>query len=366
MRPSDIEILHCPRCHGSLTLTTLDVENGNVVNGVLRCPACSKSYPILNHVCIFLTDAERDALLSPEEKRLAAALCPGGEGLEGLPLDPRHTHAGRNWAYQFADAFPVDRRLLENIDGFWGETAFFKFCGLDKGAMADKTLAVFCGGTGREAWHLCRTGAQRIIVLDLGGHIGCLPALLAEHLDKLVLIRCDVMRHPIKSGTCAVAICDHALQHIPDYAGAYRAMAETTVSGGLISICVYSFENNWPMTHVVEPAKRVLHLLPVHALRVLALVPAGLIWLYQTVLCGSVGLFFPRLSAKLPWNQLFSLWLRDGFGKIWEACFDLLHAPVSYHFNQTEVTNLATDTGLRIQSLEMVNKTMWTMVAEKV
>lgn len=367
MRPSDLDLLRCPACSGELALSARRVDNGNVVSGLLRCPGCGRDYPIIDHVCVFLSEAERDILLSDEEKRLIRELRADAGAVAGAGDDPdrRQMRVGINWEYQFSGAFPVGRDILDNPDGFWGERAFYRFCGLDKADLDGRVVAVFCGGSGREAWHLRRTGAKRIVALDLGGHIGRLPRLLADSLDRLLLIRCDALRHPLRQGSCDVAICDHALQHIPDHAGAYRAMSEAVADGGLFSICVYSHENNWPMTRVVEPAKRVLHLFPIRVLRYAALAPAGLIWLYHAVACGGLGRVAPRLAARLPWNDLFALWRRDGFKKIWEACFDLIHAPVSHHFRQAETAGLALNNGLEIRRLELVNATMWTMVARK-
>jgi hypothetical protein len=119
------------------------------------------------------------------------------------------------------------------------------------------------------------------------------------------------------------------------------------------------------MTHVVEPAKSVLHLFPLKTLRWAAFVPALLIWLYSVVVCRFIGLLFPRLAVRMPWIELFTLWIKDGFKKIWEVSFGLIHAPISYHFPRSEVVSLAESNSQQSLTLEMINSILWTMVARK-
>ena len=46
MKRELMDILACPVCKGPLTLEVKKEEDGEVVEGSLRCPSCQHSYPI--------------------------------------------------------------------------------------------------------------------------------------------------------------------------------------------------------------------------------------------------------------------------------------------------------------------------------
>ena len=46
MKPELMEILACPVCKGTLDLTISKEEEGEIVEGTLRCESCDETYPI--------------------------------------------------------------------------------------------------------------------------------------------------------------------------------------------------------------------------------------------------------------------------------------------------------------------------------
>ena len=70
-----------------------------------------------------------------------------------------------------------------------------------------------------------------------------------------------------------------------------------------------------------------------------------------------------RKELPLPFFSLLNLWGKDGFSKFHEACYDLIQAPVSHHFKRNEIQEMAMKSHLNIQKLDMINQTMWTLVA---
>ena len=53
------------------------------------------------------------------------------------------------------------------------------------------------------------------------------------------------------------------------------------------------------------------------------------------------------------------------FKFIWSACFDLMHAPISYHFREDEMTALAESNGVTIEKLVLTHGTTWSLVGRK-
>jgi uncharacterized protein YbaR (Trm112 family) len=47
MPPNLMEIIVCPVCKGDLQLNaTREADDGDILEGTLRCPACNEDYPI--------------------------------------------------------------------------------------------------------------------------------------------------------------------------------------------------------------------------------------------------------------------------------------------------------------------------------
>lgn len=64
MRRELLEILACPMCKGTLTMTSVAVEADEVITGTLHCAACGEDYPIEQGI---------PNLLPPEMRRAMAA-----------------------------------------------------------------------------------------------------------------------------------------------------------------------------------------------------------------------------------------------------------------------------------------------------
>ena len=57
MKQSTLEIMCCPVCHATLSLST-KVENENIAKGNLHCSTCDRNYPIQNSIVHFIDSQE--------------------------------------------------------------------------------------------------------------------------------------------------------------------------------------------------------------------------------------------------------------------------------------------------------------------
>ncbi|MBF0312113.1 MAG: methyltransferase domain-containing protein [Oligoflexia bacterium] len=327
MKKDDLVFFCCPQCKSELDLPT---------PSTVKCLSCGQTYPIIDHVICFYT--------------------PHNE------INDKIIKTNHNWSLQFGKFFPVTLSLLENNYGFYGRNAFYKFSGLDSNTFTNKIIGIFCGGSGREAYHVCQASSQKVIVLDIGEHIFTLPNLLRNFMDKLILVRCDLSKSPIKKSSLDIAICDHALQHIPHQKTIFQEIFSTVKATGIFSCCVYSFENNFIMVYIIEPLKKVLSFMPPHGLFLLAIFPALALYLLTMILIIPLSKLFPSISHLIPFKDQLSEWWAHGFKKFWEACFDLLHAPISYHFKHAEMVEMANTTNAEVTKLINTNSSLWTMV----
>lgn len=360
MLADDISRLICPTCGTPLMLlhgTTM--TGGALVEGLAGCDGCQTRYPILHGVLILLHETDAEGILDDEDLRTYRRLLERHTSAAFRASDEAMRSSG-NWAEQLARRFPVTQEMLAG-EGFWGETSFWTFCGLGRDEVQGRNVCVYCGGSGREAHHLLRAGASKVWVVDIGAHLLRIMQTQRVYASRLVPVLADFRNNPVRPADVDISICDHALQHVEDNAGAFALMTSKTRPGGLVSVCVYSRENNLLMTHVVEPLKPLLHRLGRKGLLALARLPAALLYAAH-VTYGFLERIMPGMTKSLPFRELFRLWGRDGFTMFHHACFDLLHAPVSYHFARHELEEMARSNRVHVRTLHMVNRTMWTMV----
>ena len=64
MRKDMMEILVCPVCKGTLTLTIEKEANDEIVSGSLHCAACNETYPIKDSIPNLLPPDLRRAMES--------------------------------------------------------------------------------------------------------------------------------------------------------------------------------------------------------------------------------------------------------------------------------------------------------------
>lgn len=60
MKRGLMDILVCPVCRGSLTLTVVEVDGDEIVSGKLACDSCGEVYPIADTIPNLLTPELRD------------------------------------------------------------------------------------------------------------------------------------------------------------------------------------------------------------------------------------------------------------------------------------------------------------------
>ncbi len=368
MTPDDISLLQCIDCQGSLEIEDSVVDGSVLVNAILRCEKCHRKYPVIDHVALMFPRDDMFNYLKQWEKERIDEL-----GYFSSIIGKSLSHEGQkqtvavaeNWEYQWGTVINIDSPL--HVDDFsFSEEAQWAYIPIDRSIVEDSVVLLTCAGSGRELRHFSKLGPQKILVNEIGSEIYRLTELLPDALERIVLVRSDATHLPFRDGVADLAVCDHGLQHIFDHRAAFGELARTTRDDGTVSVCVYSHENNGIMTLVIEPLKPLLHLLPLKALRAFALFPAiamfGLIHLFYL----PMRAIAPIATSKLPLSELLKFWAPRPFHGIWCSCFDLMHAPISYHFRQNELTKLAEKHGTRVDKLIRTYGTLWSLVATKI
>ncbi|MBF0500424.1 MAG: methyltransferase domain-containing protein [Candidatus Riflebacteria bacterium] len=365
MRVSDINLLQCLDCAGDLYLRQGTPDGHIIVQGILVCAQCGSWYPIVDEVGIFFKPALLSNYLSPRESEVIRSF-----GLSpSLPKtatdeEKRQLAVSQNWEFEWNIIHPFEKKDLTG-NGFFGAEVFWNFIPLERYEIHNKIVFIGCGARGREAFHVAQENPSLIIINEIGSEIYSIKDLFSDSPVPILLLRGDLTSLPLKDHTVNVAICDHALQHIPDYQKAFSVLSRIVCSGGMTAICVYSLENNFLMTDIIEPLKQFFHFLPIRFQHLLGFVPA----LFFAVLIAGfyrpVHFLFPVMYKYLPLVEHFEMWGGCSLKFLWTACFDLIHAPVSHHFDEDEMKQLAASNLLRIELLKNTNQTLWSMICKK-
>lgn len=365
---TDLHFLCCLRCKTDIAFKKGTVENERIINGILICPSCQAEYPVLREVAIFFRPHLINAYLDEEERLISKDL---GMALDlidapeskGSPLQLKACH---NWEFQWQRLNTYDEAQLSQNNGSWlGADFFWKCLPLAADDIDGKVIFIGCGGRGREAFHINKRNPRKIIVNEIGHEIYSLRKLFSRHADRLLLIRGDLKDLPLKENSVDVSLCDHALQHIDNHKQGFKSLAQVVTKGGKIAVCVYSHEHNMFMTKIIEPLKIVIRRLPVQAIRWLALLPAIILYVILKIIYQPTYHSLPCLFRLLPLSEHMLFWSRNDFRSIWTICFDLIHAPISYHFRRQEMLLLAEDNELIVNTLINTHQTLWSMVALK-
>jgi SAM-dependent methyltransferase/uncharacterized protein YbaR (Trm112 family) len=368
MNLAHLALLQCPECSGDLEVLAGETEAEVLLNGLLGCRRCSRTYPVLDGIGIFFRHDAPDPLTPTERARLAVF---GHNPTPSQADGPGNTHAhrraavGSNWEFQWQEIHPFSREHLEG-EGFLSRAAFNRFVPLPEGVFQGKSVLIGGAGRGREAFHVAAHGARLIVAVELGREIAAIPELLAgEPAVELLLLRADLTALPLRAGSLDLAICDHVLQHVHDHRQGFAELARVTRSGGEVAICVYSWEGNLLMTHVIEPMKAIFHRIPLRILFGLALIPSVLVEGLIRCVYQPLERVAPRWARHLPLREHFLCWAKNEFRTTWMSIFDLLHAPISYHFRREEVERLAVGNHLRVEVLQHTHGVLWSLIGRR-
>ena len=213
-----LSYLVCPSCETSFDLSVTKTEDGEIIEGELRCTSCSSTFPITSGI-------------------------PRFANLDHVESDKRATAAGFGWQWQHFTQ--EDERYAEQFLG-WIAPVTPEF-------FHDKVVLEGGCGKGRHTQLAARWGARDVIGIDLS--VAVETAFAATRaLPNAHIIQADIYHLPL-ARTFDYAFSVGVLHHLPDPRGGFLALASKVKPGGHISAWIYGAENNEWITRFVNPVR---------------------------------------------------------------------------------------------------------------
>lgn len=215
-------LLHCPGCHGDLTLEVRGEAQGEVETGGLTCSQCGADYPIVDFIPRF------------------------------VPAENYSSSFGFQWNH-------FRRTQLDSCTGQpITRDRFFAQSGWAAADMTDRwTLDLGCGA-GRFAQVSLNAGA-RLVAVDYSSAVDACQRNLGPH-PRLDVVQADVYRLPFRRQRFDFVYCFGVLQHTPDVHGSFAALVEQMAPGGRIAVDVYprvALNVLWPKYWLRPLTKRI-------------------------------------------------------------------------------------------------------------
>jgi hypothetical protein len=365
---SDLSLLQCVDCFGSLKIIHVQENQNIILNALVECTDCKRNYPILNGVGIFFKKHVYGSYLTKEEEAQIKKL-KYQKALEGITGVTNSNDVNQLNGTQFYQQIFEEFVQYTNEDfgksDYQGKEMFQKFIPMDFNSFNDKEIFIGCGGGGREVFHILNHNPKKIIVVEINSIIHTYPKLFPSSGDKLISLRSDLCFHPVKKNIVDISICDHALQHVAQNKLGFKQLVDVTKKGGNIAICVYSYENNFIMTHIVENLKVILKKIPNSLFWKLSFFTALFNYFLINAFYIPLNKFFPSFSKFIPLSKHMLFWAKFSLKMIRVAHFDLLIAPISYHFKKDEMEDFVKENSLGKLKLINTHSTTWSLVCKK-
>lgn len=299
------------------------VEQSEIMEGALRCGACSASFPITRGIPRFAQ-------------------------LDEIETDKQATAANFGWQWQYFTE--DDTRYAEQFLGWIAPVTpeFFR----------DKVVLEGGCGKGRHTQLAARWGAQDVVGIDLSGAVETAFAA-TRSLPNAHIIQADIYRLPL-ARKFDYAFSVGVLHHLPDPRGGFMSLASKLKPGGYLSAWIYGAENNEWITRFVNPVReRVTSRLDKRVLLQLSKLPAACMYLATKLVYGPLNRNGSSVAKRLFYNDYFNAIAPFGWREQHLIVFDHLVAPTAFYIPRAEFEEWWRELGARDVTISWHNKNSW-------
>lgn len=201
MKLTALNVLVCPACKSSLSLTADEKDGPEVITGRLQCTGCDSSYPVVHGIPRFVA-----------ADSYASSFGHQWNWFRTVQIDSMN---GRS----------ESERALLGVTG-WQDSDYAGAVVLDAGV-----------GAGRYAECVARKGAE-VFGIDLSVAVDAAYRNIGR-LENVHLAQADIFAMPFREGTFDLAYSIGVLHHTPDPRVAFDRVASTLKPGGGLAVYLY-------------------------------------------------------------------------------------------------------------------------------
>ena len=297
-----LQYLSCPSCAGAISLSSDKREAEEIIEGLLTCTACSRSWPIVRGV-------PRFAPLDEVEAEKAA------------------TAAGFGWQWQHFTQ--TDDKYEQQFLGWIApvQPEFFK----------DKIVLEGGCGKGRHTQLAAQWGAREVIGIDLSAAVET-AFRATRHLPNAHIVQADIYSLPF-ARAFDYAFSIGVLHHLPDPRAGFKSLASKVKPGGHISAWIYGAENNEWIIRWINPLRQRLtsRMNPKNLLQ-LSKVPTAIMFAATKLVYGPLNR--SKSGVSLARYLFYNDYLRSiapfGWREQHSIVFDHLVAPTAFYISRDD------------------------------
>lgn len=331
LKPSLLPFLACIKCKGQLSLLETETryvsgrEAYEIVSGVLTCKECVARFPIRGGVPR-LVDKELSSNVDLNTgERFAESW------REFSRLHEKHKQQFFDWI------FPVNEDFLD-----------------------DKLILEAGVGTGCHAQIVAQCGAKLVFGIDIGDAIDVAYANVG-HLANIHLVQADIRNLPFNK-VFDFAYSVSGLHHMQDPQAGFNSVVNCLRPNGSVCIWVYGKENNWWITNLVSPLRKIFTSnLSTEVLKAISTMLSILVYLISKIIVR----IYAKLQSQANWlpELFYQTYLNYishfDFQEINHIVFDHLTAPVAYYIPRRDVFRWFFQAGFEKPIVRWHNKNSW-------
>ncbi len=325
MKETLLSYLACPTCGGNLSLCCNQQENGEIVEGGLRCERCAIVYPVIRGVPRFASLDE----VEPEKRETAANF--GWQWQHFTQEDARYSEQFLGWIYPVTPEFFSNKVVLEGG----------------------------CG-KGRHTRLAAEWGARDVIGVDLSDAVETAYSATRD-LKNAHIVQADIFRLPF-ARCFDFAFSVGVIHHLPDPRGGFLSLVSKVKPQGNVAVWIYGAENNEWITRWVNPIReKFTSRLNQRTLLQLSRVPAVVLYFATKLIYGPLNKTKggSALAQHLFYNDYLKGLAPFGWREQHTIVFDHLVAPIAYYIPREEFEKWWQEVSAEEVLISWHNKNSW-------
>ncbi|MEP6920910.1 MAG: methyltransferase domain-containing protein [bacterium] len=326
MKKRLLNYLACPACKSDITLETgTEGSDQEIMEGVLRCAGCIRTFPIVRGVPRFVD------LGTIDDEKAATASSFGWQWQHFTQEDERYAEQMLGWLQPVKPEFFQGKAVLEGG----------------------------CG-KGRHTQLAASWGARDVVGVDLSDAVESAFAA-TRGSENVYIVQADLCNLPLKP-VFDYAFSVGVIHHLAEPRLGFRSLASKIKPGGHFSAWVYGAENNGWITRFVDPVRtRVTSSMNRRALLHLSRLPTALLYSATKLLYGPLNR--SRTGAGIANHLFYNAYLNAisdfGWREQHTIVFDHLVAPTAHYISRAEFAAWWEDIGISSPTITWHNKNSW-------